>query len=161
MQSSYSIVSLRRDLSTAPIEEPFAVIVEAMGKENILVLVGKNPSPEGWSVIGREIASKAKELLHSEIQRALESKPTGTSVLDWLAQHHRWSFYVSKPAAIAGKPMVNSEIIFGEAFKLFVQQVIGKDVVAQAFLRRPLHSASTATLTIPTPEFAEAFPVGA
>ena len=136
MSYRYSIVALRTDLSTSPRESPFAVLVEAEWLDKILlVLVGKNPSPEGLSIIGHEIADKAKDLLVSEVQRALQSKSSDMSALEWLARHHQWSFYISNPMKIAGKKAVTPEAAFGDAFKLFVEEVIKNDVVAQGLLR--------------------------
>jgi hypothetical protein len=161
MSYHYSIVSLRTLLSAAPREYPFAVLVEAQWSDKILlVLVGKNPSPDGLSIIGHEIADKAKELLVSEVQRSLQERPADMSVLEWLAQHHRWSFYISNPVMITGTMGETPEVAFGEAFKLFGAEVIKNDVVAQGLLRQFQESVQNQPLVIPIPEFAEAISGG-
>jgi hypothetical protein len=158
MNYTYSIVELRRNLSANMSEEPFAVILETPVEKGIkIVLVGKSPSIEGLSIIGKEMANRSKDILIAEIQRALESKQPHGGVLEWLAPNHSMTFSVSNPVTVTAEGDA-PDAAFTEAFKLFAHNVIKSDFVMQGVLSEPSSIASSGPFSIPIPQFAEAIP---
>ncbi len=160
MSFNHSVVSIRKNLRTTPSEDPFAVLVEMnRGDKVFLVVIGKNPSAEGLSVIGQGMVNKSKELLIAELERAMKEKPAGKGVLGWLSESHRWSFHVSSPETVEQESDA-PEVALEEAFKLFAHQVVKTDFMIQSLLQ-PSLTAPNSPLAIPRPDFAEAIPVPA